>query len=386
MYDVSALGSAKEDPLTTVTITKLTRLCVLAAIGFGYSEHKARAIADVLLYAHLRDNSQGLLKLVTNAIPPGVRDQLIEVVHETPLSVRIDCKQEFGMVAMSQALEIVISRVAKSGFGLAACYNSSSSTGAIGYYVKKLAERGYVGFAMSQSFELVAPHGSFEPVFGTNPIAVGIPTSDPTNPIVLDMATSVTSLFAVYDSLKTGAKLPDDVGFDEKGNSTSDPKEVINGALKVFDRSYKGSHLALIVEILAGAISGGAVFNKKDSKNWGNVIFAMDLNLFGKDKDAILLNVSAVVQRLKQAKKLEGVSELYFPGERGNAVANERCKADKTPIRSSLLAKLEEITVGIDLPPDDLSSKCSNLIPIGLILASITTIGAVAAILARNKK
>jgi L-2-hydroxycarboxylate dehydrogenase (NAD+) len=296
VYDVSGLQELKDDPIQDISVTQLRHLCLLAALKYGYDLHKAQMIVDVLLYAHLRDNSQGLLKLVTNAIPSSNPSHAIKVVHETPLSVRIDCQQEFGMVAMSQALDIVISKAKKTGFGLAALFNSSSSTGAIGYYVKKLADNGLVGFALSQSFELVAPHGSYEPIFGTNPIAIGVPTNDSSNPIVLDMATSVTALFSVYEALRTGKKLPDDIAFDVDGKSTSDPKEAIKGALKVFDRSYKGSHLAFLIEVLGGAMVGGAVFDKKASNNWGNLMFAFDLSLIGDDKSKTLQNITVRVQ------------------------------------------------------------------------------------------
>ena len=58
------------------------------------------------------------------------------------------------------------------------------------YHTERIARAGYIGIALSQSPEMVAPHGASEPIFGTNPIAISIPTGEGRDPITFDMATS----------------------------------------------------------------------------------------------------------------------------------------------------------------------------------------------------
>ena len=59
------------------------------------------------------------------------------------------------------------------------------------YWVESMAQQGFIGIAMSQSPEYVAPHGSTEPIFGTNPIAVGVPTAG--QPLVMDLSTAAAA-------------------------------------------------------------------------------------------------------------------------------------------------------------------------------------------------
>ena len=58
------------------------------------------------------------------------------------------------------------------------------------HYAEEIARAGFIGFAIAQSPEFVAPHGATEAIFGTNPVAIGIPAAEGSDPIVFDMATS----------------------------------------------------------------------------------------------------------------------------------------------------------------------------------------------------
>ena len=61
------------------------------------------------------------------------------------------------------------------------------------YWVEQIAQQGLVGLVMCQSPEYVAPHGSSEAVFGTNPVALGVPSGAQAPPLVIDLATSAAS-------------------------------------------------------------------------------------------------------------------------------------------------------------------------------------------------
>lgn len=66
------------------------------------------------------------------------------------------------------------------------------------------------------------------------------------------MATSAYAWYAVKEAKAAGQPIPGDVAYDPEGQGTTDPSAALAGALRVFDRSYKGSNIALMVEILAG--------------------------------------------------------------------------------------------------------------------------------------
>ena len=88
-------------------------------------------------------------------------------------------------------------------------------------------------------------------------------------------------------------------------------------------RSYKGSHLALMVEILAGALAGGAVEDKGRLANWGNLIIAIDPGKLGSSPKGFCSNVTALLQTVKGARKAPGVQEITLPGERGSRHAGK---------------------------------------------------------------
>ena len=75
-----------------------------------------------------------------------------------------------------EAVEIAISKARTNGISIVGCSNYASATGALGAWANQITSHGFIGIVMSQCNEMVAPHGSYEPVFGTNPIAIGIPT------------------------------------------------------------------------------------------------------------------------------------------------------------------------------------------------------------------
>jgi LDH2 family malate/lactate/ureidoglycolate dehydrogenase len=103
------------------------------------------------------------------------------------------------------------------------------------FWARRIADAGLVGVVMSQSPEAVAPHGSFEPVLGTNPIAVGIPADGA--PVVIDMATSAHAWYSLLEAQRSGRPVADDVGYTAHGEPTTDPGQILQGgAMRSFDR------------------------------------------------------------------------------------------------------------------------------------------------------
>lgn len=74
--------------------------------------------------------------------------------------------------------------------------------------------------------------------------------------------------------------------------------------------------MALVLEILSGALVGGEMNDKHNGRNWGCLVAAIDPALFGSQK-AFASRVQQVVDRVKGAQKEEGVQEILMPGERG---------------------------------------------------------------------
>jgi len=323
-----------------ISIAELRDLTTKAIEKFGYNKEETAAIREILLYAQLRGNNQGVVKLIGKGIPrdPDAGDIVIE--KETPLSARINGNRNHAMVVIGKALEIVTAKAEKSGFGIAGTYNTNTSSGAIGYVASELAKKGFIGFVFSRSPERVAMHGSYEPVFGTNPLAIGIPTED--EPIVLDMATAAIAYYGLVEAVTAGNEISGDIAYDAAGHPTTSPAEAIKGAIRSFDRGYKGSALGMIVEILAGPLAGASFSGEADSKgNWGHLIFAIDPDLLG-DREEFLANVERIIAKVKSTKRLPGVEEILVPGERGSSMERVCLEKGEIEVEDNLLAELRK--------------------------------------------
>ena len=323
-----------------ISTDELRKLTTDALRNQGYNEDEISIISEILLYAQFRGNNQGVVKLIGKGMPknPGIKG--IEIERETPLSVRLNGNQNQAMLVVSKALEFILEKVTESGFALAGTNNTSTSSGAIGYFARKIADAGYVGFVFSRAPERVAAYGSYEPVFGTNPIAIALPAKP--DPLVLDMSTASMSYYGVIEAQTAGTQLPEGVGYDAGGNPSTDPAAVAAGALKSFDGGFKGSALAMMVEALAGPLTGASFSGQQDSKNnWGHLLFAIDPELLG-DRNQFVANLKTLISRIKGSAGWPGVEEIPVPGERGDAVLKKIMDSGEIEIEDKLLEQLRK--------------------------------------------
>src|SRR3989344_2232186 len=230
------------------TLKELTKKAIL---NYGYSEKETKVILEILLYAQLRGNNQGIVKLIGKGIPKAEDAGKIEVEKDTKLSALINGSKNHAMVVVNKAVDMAIQKAKEHGIGIVGVNHINTSSGALGYYAKRIAKEGLIGFVFAGSSETVATEGSYEPIFGTNPLAIGVPTSK--DPLVLDMATAAMAYFGVIEANTAGRSLPGGIAYDEKGNLTTDPAKVLdNGALRTFDKGHKGAGLSMMVQILTG--------------------------------------------------------------------------------------------------------------------------------------
>ena len=322
-----------------IKISELQELSKKALSKYGYNEKEAEVILGILMYAQLRGNNQGIVKLIGNGIPRRPQGQEPKIVKETPVSALVDGNKTHALVVMDMVTDLAITKAKQSGIGVAGNYNTDESTGALGYYVNRVAQAGLIGIAFSAApFQTTAPYGSNEARFCTNPMAYGIPTDD--DPILLDMTTSAMAYYGLIEAKTAGKDIPADIGFNSDGNPTTNPAEVMGGALKTM-AGHKGSGLALVVQILAGTFVHADSFNN-DSDNAGNLVIAIDPEIFTPSSE-FKENVSAIVSQVKSARKVSGVTEIMIPGERGNKLMNQNKDNGEIEVEDNLLNELKKV-------------------------------------------
>jgi cystathionine beta-lyase len=346
----------------SVSVRELTETCRRAIKTYGYDDAETQVLLDVMMYAQLRGNNQGIIKVTTKGIARDPSCVPVTTEHETMLSANLNGGKNAGMVVLHRAMQIAAEKAETHGFGICGTNNTSTSTGALGYYAETLAKRGLIALVFAVSPEFVAPNGAIEPIFGTNPIGVGIPTAD--GPVVLDMATSAYSFFGLLEARTAGKKIPHGVAIDGKGNITEDPNAAIDGgAIKTFDGGYKSSNLALIVELLAGPLVGAAVQDKMSEKNWGNLVLAIDPKLLGQGE--FERRAAIVTARVKGAKKAPGVNEILLPGERGDAFAARVAADGVIDVEPNLWRGLQELASEYDTSVSETSSSAHTTYAFG---------------------
>lgn len=254
-----------------------------------------------------------------------------------------------GQYVCNQALNYALEMVEESGLAFVGISRTGHS-GALSYYVKKAAEKGYVALSMCQSDPMVVPFGGSENYFGTNPIAFAVPSDDET-PVVFDMATTVQAWGKILDARSKQKEIPATWAVDKEGNPTTDPNAV-QGLLPI--AGPKGYGLMMMVDVLAGSLLG-LPFGKSVSsmyddltakRNLGQMYLLIDPAKFT-DPKAFTKNISKMVQELHEVKPAQGFEQVYYPGELGK-ITYEKYMAEGIPVATTILEYLESDTVHFD--------------------------------------
>jgi LDH2 family malate/lactate/ureidoglycolate dehydrogenase len=311
----------------------------------GFDRADTEVILAIILYAQLRGNNQNVIKLLGAGMPANPDAGEITLVKDTKLSALLDGSWNQGMVVVSRATGLAIEKARRHGFGIVGTRRTNSPTGAIGYFARQLADAGLIGFVCSGSMELMAAHGSYEPFFGTNPLAIGIPTA--AKPIVFDMATAAIAWYGIHLAHAEGQPIPEGVAYDSDGQITTDPAAALAGAIKAFG-GYKGAALALIIEALTRPLVGATRDEGGKKLDWGNLVFAIDPELLADDLSSFQAGVSDLLARVKRLKRLPGVDEILAPGERGDQFYERIMAAGEIEMDEQIWLELNAVGASID--------------------------------------
>lgn len=255
-------------------LNELKTLTRKAVLNYGYDEKEADIMCEVLLYAQLRGNNQGVVKLIGSGIPKDQSAKPVEILKESKATAYLDAHQTHAMVAIHHATDVAIQKAHESGVGIVGVRGISTSSGALGYYARKIADAGFAGMVCSGSMETVAAEGSSQAILGTNPLSIAVPSEGES--LVYDITTAAMAYFGVVEANTAGKKLPEGIAYDKNGAPTIQPADVIDdGALTSFDGTHKGSGLSIMVQALTGPLMGAYFTGIGDvAKNWEGISFS----------------------------------------------------------------------------------------------------------------
>lgn len=176
--------------------------------------------------------------------------------------LRVDAANGFAQPALAIAAPMAIAKARATGACVVAIRRSHHFA-ALWPDVEPFALQGLVAIAMVNSMAVVAPPGARHPVYGTNPLAFAAPRADG-RIVVFDQAVSVLAHGDVQIAARDGHVLPPDAGVDATGQPTRDPQDVLDGGALLPFGGHKGAAIALMIEIMAAALTGGLFSSEVD--------------------------------------------------------------------------------------------------------------------------
>ena len=275
----------------TLTLDEVHALATRVLSHNGCNADNATAVADVITAAE-RDgcHSHGLMRLagyvasLKSGKVNGNADPGVEKIAGAVL--RVDGDRGFAPLALARGREPLIEAAKTSGIA-ALALTDIHHFAALWTEIEPIAEAGLCALACVSYKPAVIPAGGSKPLYGTNPLAFGWPRPGKP-PVIFDQASSVMARGEVMLAARESKALPPGVGVDKDGRETTDPNEVLDGALLAFG-GHKGSSIAMMIELFAGALIGECFsFEAAERDNndggppsGGELIIAMDPKLFG---------------------------------------------------------------------------------------------------------
>jgi len=247
------------EPASVVSSGRLCRFAAEVLLRSGVPQDIADIVAWSLVEADLRGHpSHGIARLPvfvqrvrSGAHDPQARPKILAASRNTAV---VDAANGFGHVAAKFAVELAVEKAGEADVAVVVI-RRMQNCGILAPYVEEIAFRGMIGAMCTNGAPAVAPVGGSKPILGTNPLAISFPFVEP---ITLDMSTAVVARDKITMALREGRKIPLDWALDSEGRPTIDPGKALKGSLLPLG-GHKGFGLAVVVELLAGVLSGAGI-------------------------------------------------------------------------------------------------------------------------------
>lgn len=315
----------------------------------------ARIVAEHLVEADLRGvHSHGVIRVPTyvagiqkGSINPRPK---IEVVEDNGGQVVMDGDLGLGQLTAFRANELAIERGKEHGMA-AVALRRSTHCGAMAYYAIRSRAAGLIGIAITNAGMNMTPTGGTQKIIGNNPFAMAVPTNRDW-PMVLDMATSVVAGGKLDVARSKGASIPLGWARDKDGNPTTDPVAARAGSLEPVG-DYKGYGMAVMLDVLAGVLSGGRFGGMLGVGSSGSVeagappargemgqfFMTFDVQRF-MPLDQFKARMDELIDQIHESPKSPGVDRIYVAGEIEHDLQSERL-ASGVPIEESVFESIE---------------------------------------------
>jgi LDH2 family malate/lactate/ureidoglycolate dehydrogenase len=271
---------------TTIAEDQLLDLATRALIAGGMRAEDAALAAKVMVLADMfgvRTHGISRVTQYLDRVKVGGIDARaeVQVARMAPGLTMVDGRNGIGPLIGMRALQAAMESAREVGIG-AAFARGSNHFGPVLPYAFLAAQQGFASFIASNATTTIAPWGGKDTRVGNNPMGIGMPNPGG-DPIILDIALSVAARAKIRKLLQQGLPMPEGWAADADGKPTTDPKKGLDGFLLPVG-GHKGYGLAVMVDLLAGLLSGAAYLthvqawdkNPEAAQNLGHVFILID--------------------------------------------------------------------------------------------------------------
>ena len=328
----------------SLTLEEIYNLANKTLLSNGCDEETANILSDLIMRAE-RDGSlsHGLFRLP--AYISGLKSGKINGKARPNIRkissgiIKVDGNNCLAPMVLNKGIPELVKAAKVTGVAVLAITNSHHMA-ALWPETEAIAEQGLLAFACTSYKPAVAPTGSIKPLFGTNPISFAWPRKNNT-PVVYDMATASMAMGEVQVAKREGHKVPIGTGLSKDGKETTDPEEITDGGVLLPFGGYKGSAIAMMVELMAGALVGDNFSFEtaaKDNNDGGPPSGGEFILAIPPDKTS---GTNFQQHADKFFEKMKSMGKVRLPGER-----RHKNRLDKGPrnINKELVGKIKSLS------------------------------------------
>ncbi len=348
------------DPAVTLTFSaaRLRRFASAAFERLGLPPEDAALVADSLVQADLWGHaSHGVMRtfwygarFASGAADPVTRTSWS---GDAGALAVLDGHDGVGQVVAQRAMDGAIERARRHGIG-AVAVRASGHFGTAMYFTRRAAVAGCIGFLATNASPAMAPWGGREKRVGTNPWSWAAPAGS-FAPMLVDVANTAVARGKLYVAQQRGEALPAGWAIGPDGQATTDPALGIAGTILPMGE-HKGYAIAVLMDVLSGVLSGSAFgdavvgpYRPETASGAGHLALAIDVAAV-RPLAAFEADMETLIRQLKSTPRLDGVDEVFYPGER-EARSAARRSAHGIELPVATVAELDAQAQRLGLEP-----------------------------------
>jgi LDH2 family malate/lactate/ureidoglycolate dehydrogenase len=279
------------------------------------------------------------------------------ILNDKGATTFIEAHGSMGHVVSYKAMEIAIKKAMEFGMGWVSV-KDSGHFGVAGLFPMMAVEKDLIGYVVTNTAPMMAPHGGRERIIGNNPLSFAFP-ADKYLPIVLDLSCSVVSSGKLILCRKKGEKIPLGWAYDKDGLPTEDPYEGYEGGGSLASiGGYKGYGMVLVHEMLTSMLTGGkwtryikSLYEEDKTGIQGTChsFMVIDPDCFI-GRENFKKDMDRYIRSIKESGKAKNATEILMPGEPEYRTEAHRLK-EGIPLESTTLQELVALgkSLGVSL-------------------------------------